>query len=159
MDEATESKGEGERSKEYVLRGRALKPHCRPAESKDSKKQVENPDELVGGKETCILVPALPRAAQSQACLLPFSAETTCWGSGRPAWTSAGPVGQLGITVWQVALANPRESLGGAGKDAPARLWPICQRTCVQQPHGPRPHPTMGKDSRWTKGSLGLTTG
>lgn len=28
---------------------------------------------------------------------------------------------QLGIAMWQVVLAHPREDLGGAGKDIPTR--------------------------------------
>lgn len=54
--------------------------------------------------------------------------------------------GQLDIAVWQVASANPREGLGGAGKDTPARLAHLSGDMCPTAPSSHlQPHPTGGR--------------
>lgn len=77
-------------------------------------------------------------------------------GQPGPCWRLAG---QLDIAVWQVASANPREGLGGSGKDTPARLAHLSGDMCPTAPSSHlQPHPTRGMTADG-EGSLGLSTG
>lgn len=124
--------------------------------SKDSQKLVENPG--ISGRERHLYPdPALPLDVRPGPSPLYWVRAHAGAAGGQPGpWWR--PVGQLGIAMWQVALANPREDLGGARKDTHQTPVHLSEDMCPTIPSShPRPHSTRVRTAD-AEGSLGLLT-